>query len=123
MLCNVCNSCNTRNTCNPCYSYANPNRNNNLCAGLWNLLLGNCISANNNDTANTGGNGCGCCCCCHRQNFCQRNRCGGNTYCATNVTSTNTEDLYYAYQYGLIPRNGGVCGGNTTNTYGCGCAY
>ena len=120
-MCNVCQCCNARNT------RANDNGNQTLCASLWDLLWGNCIATTNtNGGNNTGcgcGNGCGCGC---WQNCCVRRRCCGCGNCATantvNTTDTINGDLYYAYQYGLIPRSGGVCG-NTTNTCGCGCGY
>lgn len=120
-MCNVWNSCNTRNTCNCGNNRAS------LCGALWNLLLGNCITTNN--TANNTGaatNGCYCYCCrrCYVQNNdCCYNPCGFATggAVANNTTATGSTngDLYYAYQYGLLPRNGGVCGNGTRG--GCGC--
>ncbi|MBR2023882.1 MAG: hypothetical protein IJ996_05155 [Clostridia bacterium] len=123
-MCNVCNSCNTRNTC-----ACNQTRNG-LCNSLWNLLFGYCVG-----TTNTNANN-GCCCCqctCKPINVCRRNTCcfgnngtwGGSTFIpATENTATTgytNGDLYYAYQYGLIPRRGGVCGNATTYGSGCGC--
>ena len=123
-MCNVCNSCNTRNTC-----ACNQTRNT-FCNSLWNLLFGNCFGTTNANTDN--GNGCGQCNC-RQTNVCRRHTCccchpvvwGGTTFgpAMENATQTGNVDgdLYYAYQYGLIPRRGGVCGNATTYGGGCGC--
>lgn len=124
-MCNVCNSCNTRYTC------ACNQARNSLCNSLWNVLFNHCfITTNTTNTTNTD-NGCGCCqCYCKQPGVCRRNTCccgnngtwGGSTFTENTATTGCTNgDLYYAHQYGLIPRRGGVCGNATTYGGGCGC--
>ena len=114
-MCNAYNSC---KVCNTGSTY-----NGGLCSALWNLLLGNCVSSANE---NGNGNGNGCCNHCQCCNPCRRTSCctpccNHGSYCgfaqnaSVSTTSSFDGDLYYAYQYGLIPRNGGVC----RNTNSC----
>ena len=124
-MCNVCNSCNVCNASNGATSF-----NNSLCGGLWNLLFNNCLTTAN-DNGNSCSNGCynrcgsGCfnpcnnSCANRRSNRCSNccmNRCPCCGYVQTYSTSSASSfngDLYYAYQYGLLPRSGGVCGTNS----------
>lgn len=116
-MCNVCNSC---------HNYASTSACSNLRNALLTFLFGNYSSSNSN------GNGSSNCCCscgcarntsscgCCSSNWNNYNCCGclyGYNGWTANSSATNG-DTYYASQYGLLQRSGGVCGNTCARSCG-----